>query len=395
MGVYGKLFGWSRPQLRAGRGAMPMRKNGHSWVLNPQLRVEGESEAKELIEMAMLAGEMDADADNVAMMAEESDLIGLDTSSKHSKETASTTSKDSDESDISANLLAMFDPGSVHDFGDSPYGKLRYAAHALSHHPAWETLTILLILLEISMVMIELGLGATFELPSFTKDYKSLKLSYDASVNASTCTVAGVFPGAPTRRMLSASVEAKAECQVVQAYKMHHFAEVVSLVALSIMLVGVTAEVLAEGFKDFFCPNHMDWIHGAHLMDFFVITTSWVIDVFLKKMISGAASASSILVILRLWRVIRVLSGMGTFIAKQKKAEFQILRIKRKVHHAYLYLDKKGKLEDYFASDGEISADEIQEMREIRESQQNMLADIEKQREQQQQQGQSAKVRPV
>merc|ERR1712000_49736 len=122
--------------------------------------------------------------------------------------------------------------------------------------------------------------------------------SYDADVGASQCSVAGVFPGAPNRRML-AVVEASAECKVVQAYKIHHFAEVVSLTALSIMLVGVVAEVLAEGFKNFFYPDHMDWIHAAHLMDFFVITTSWVIDVFLKTVISGAASASSILVILR------------------------------------------------------------------------------------------------
>jgi len=142
----------------------------------------------------------------------------------------------------------------------------------------------------------------------------------------------------------------------------------------------VCAEVLAESPKGFFCPDHMDWIHAAHLMDFFVITSSWLIDVVFKDMIHGSANASSILVILRLWRVIRVLSGMGTFIAKQKKMEFQILRIKRKLQHAYVFLEEHGQLEDYFASDGIIDQDEIRIMREIRAENSSLMEDIKKEK---------------
>lgn len=437
MGVFGKFFGWDDRNLGAGRGPIPRRRNG-DWVLSRDLRLQAEHDADLMIEAAMLGLE-DEDDDSTA------DSV-----------TAINLNDDEDSVEMNENgqlavvpevafmgkrvLPKVVNEPDDNDSGDSEYkkhdfhapsrgvmGKLEEKAHALAHSPVFETTMILLIILEIAMVMIEIAIGATFEMPlnGFSSDYKKLVLSYttahpqDCAIVAAdvpgytgrlrfleelygnsdvveTAAVAGALQptsmhggvleaitnaemsGAGLLRYLSASSDGpvEVECQIMVAYSIHHWAEMISKVALSIMLFGIFVEVWAEGPKDFFCPSHIDIIHAAHLMDFVVIFSSWLLDFVFPDLITGSGGdAATILVVLRLWRVVRVISGMGTFIAKQKKSELEIIRIKRKLKHVYMYLDLKGNgaLEDYFASDGEIDADEVRMMREIKEADHSVM----------------------
>lgn len=101
----------------------------------------------------------------------------------------------------------------------------------------------------------------------------------------------------------SAAIAAHRTCETrtghdtVHAFHQLH---VTSIVILSIMLVELTLKTFAD-------PRELIK-NKFHLLDIFVVSVSWTVDVFVK--LDGTATVVELFVIMRLWRIARIVHGL-------------------------------------------------------------------------------------
>jgi len=236
-------------------------------------------------------------------------------------------------------------------------------------------------------VSIELVLTEAFpDLHHFPDTYKSLHLSW-SSAHPTDCVVAVdyarrllLMSGYPllynngmdmemsdtARRILSAGASdhgpLEAGCYPMTGYSWHHTAAMVSKICLSVMLLEIFMEIFVDGFSEFFFAQHgCDWKHFLHIFDFVVVSVSWIADVLLHDHLSGEAS---LLVILRLWRVIRVVVGFASFVKRDQEKEQEKQALLSKLRHATRYLKACGELAEFKQADRDMDDAEMTRLAE-------------------------------
>lgn len=272
------------------------------------------------------------------------------------------------------------------DFGGGTMGMLRHKVDTIVHNPHMETLIIFLILTEVVCVSIELVLTEAFPgLKKFPSNYKKLHLSW-SELHPTDCVVVAdyarrllLMAGYPllyggsmdmemtdaARRMLSGGASSgplSAGCFPMTGYSWHHTAAITSKICLSVMLIEIFMEIFVDGLSEFFIASHgCDWKHFLHIFDFFVVGVSWIADVLLADHLSGEAS---LLVILRLWRVIRVVVGFASFVKRDQEKEQEKQALLQKLRHATKYLKACGELAEFKQADKDMDDQEMVKLAE-------------------------------
>lgn len=95
----------------------------------------------------------------------------------------------------------------------------------------------------------------------------------------------------------------------------------ISLGILSLFMIEITLKIVASGFGFF--------AHKFEVFDATIVVLSWIIDVA-SEIEEGAFEAASLLIILRLWRLVRILNGV--FMTSKQRSDIKKHKVLKEAH---------------------------------------------------------------
>jgi len=144
---------------------------------------------------------------------------------------------------------------------------------------------------DVLIVILEIGINAGWFCFGSEGEYQVRRLGGDLALTAGN-TSAVTLAGHAHR-----TCETRTGHDTVHTF---HLLHTTSIVLLSIML----AELVLKTFAD---PRELIK-NKFHLLDIFVVSVSWTVDCFVK--LDGTATIVELFVIMRLWRIARILHGL-------------------------------------------------------------------------------------
>lgn len=176
------------------------------------------------------------------------------------------------------------------DVTKPPQTVREHVAHII-HSRKFQILVICLVVLDCMLVISEL----LIDLKAFEQEAE-VGHSLSESSTSSHTLVTNDEPGDDVKQALEAAEQRKA-ATIIAAEVLHYC----SIVILSIFLLEICAKLFAMG-KEFF-------YHKMEIIDAVIVIISFALDIaFIDA--EGLASAFGLLVLLRLWRIGRVVNGL-------------------------------------------------------------------------------------
>eukprot|EP00731_Ephydatia_muelleri_P016269 Em0009g693a len=103
----------------------------------------------------------------------------------------------------------------------------------------------------------------------------------------------------------------------------------ISLGILSLFMIEIALKIVASGFGFF--------AHKFEVFDATIVVLSWIIDVASEKE-EGAFEAASLLILLRLWRLLRIINGV--FMTSKQRSDIRKQKVLEEAHHVAEALER-------------------------------------------------------
>eukprot|EP00731_Ephydatia_muelleri_P016286 Em0009g710a len=110
----------------------------------------------------------------------------------------------------------------------------------------------------------------------------------------------------------------------------------ISLGILSLFMIEIALKIVASGFGFF--------AHKFEVFDATIVVLSWIIDVAFRRDFlnvlkeEGAFEAASLLILLRLWRLLRIINGV--FMTSKQRSDIRKQKVLEEAHHVAEALER-------------------------------------------------------